>query len=66
MRPTPNQLRIIEKLGLRGTLLEQFVMKPGALANPESYIDSPSLMRFAMDVRRALNTEGWEPPKRPR
>jgi hypothetical protein len=67
MGPTPNQLHIINKLGLRGTLLEQLVMRPGAIANPESYVDSPSLMRFAMDVRRALNTEGWEPvPKRER
>ena len=67
MGPTANQLHIINKFGLRGTLLEQLVMKPGAIANPESYIESPSLMRFAMDVRRALNTEGWEPaPKRER
>ena len=67
MSPTPNQLHIINKLGLRGTLLEQLVMRPGAIANPESYIDSPSLMRFAMDVRRALNNEGWEPtPRRER
>ena len=61
MGPTPNQQHIIDKLGLRrGSLLEQLVLKPGAIANPESYIDSPSLMRFAMDVRRALNSEGWE------
>jgi hypothetical protein len=67
MSPTPNQLHIINKLGLRGTLLEQLVMKPGAIADPESYVDSPSLMRFAMDVRRALNTEGWDPgPNRER
>jgi hypothetical protein len=67
MVPTPNQRYIIEKFGLRGTLLEQLVMRPGAIANPESYIDSPSLMRFAMDVRRALDTEGWEPaPRRER
>ena len=61
------QQQIIEKLGLRGTLLEQLVLQPGALRDPESYVESPSLMRFAMDVRRALNTEGWEPtPKRER
>ena len=62
MKPTESQEQIILKLGLRGTLLEQLVLKPGALTNPERYLDSPSLMRFAMDVRRALSTEGWDPP----
>ena len=58
--PTDYQRKIIEKLGLQGTLLEQLVMRPGALRNPEHYVESPSLMRFAMDVRRALRSEGWE------
>ncbi len=61
MGPTDSQKKIIEKLGLRGTLLEQLVMRPGALRDPERYVESPSLMRFAMDVRRALNSEGWKP-----
>ena len=61
MRPTPSQERIIAKLGLRGTLLEQLVLTPGFLSNPERYMDSPSLMRFAVDVARALATEGWPP-----
>ena len=61
MRPTPSQERIIAKLGLRGTLLEQLVLTPGFLSNPELYMDSPSLMRFAVDVGRALATEGWLP-----
>lgn len=60
MGPTDYERTIIEKLGLRGTLLEQLVRQPGALRNPERYVESPSLMRFAMDVRRALNAEGWE------
>jgi hypothetical protein len=60
VEPTDYERTIIEKLGLRGTLLEQLVMRPGALRNPERYVESPSLMRFAMDVRRALNAEGWE------
>lgn len=63
MKPTERQAQIIRKLGLQGTLIEQLVMKPGVLTNPERYVDSPSLMRFAMDVRRALSAEGWEPPK---
>ena len=58
--PTDCQKQIVEKLGLRGTLLEQLVLRPGALSDPERYVESPSLMRFAMDVRRALNKEGWE------
>jgi hypothetical protein len=57
--PTQNQLQIIEKLGLHGTLLEQLVLTPGFLSDPESYVDSPSLMRFAVDVGRALAAEGW-------
>ena len=63
MKPTERQAQIIRKLGLQGTLIEQLVMKPGVLTNPERYVDSPSLMRFAMDVRRALSAEGWEPPE---
>jgi hypothetical protein len=58
--PTDCERQIIEKLGLQGTLLEQLVMRPGALSDPERYVESPSLMRFAMDVRRALSAEGWE------
>ena len=65
MGPTDYERKIIEKLGLRGTLLEQLVMRPGALRNPERYVESPSLMRFAMDVRRALTAEGWEASPRP-
>lgn len=61
MRPSDYQEQIIERLGLRGTLLEQLVRRPGALTDPENYVESPSLMRFAMDVRRALASEGWEP-----
>ena len=63
MRPTPSQERIIAKLGLRGTLLEQLVLTPGFLSNPERYMDSPSLMRFAVDVGRALAAEGWSSEK---
>ena len=67
MGPTDYERKIIEKLGLKGTLLEQLVLSPGALRDPERYVESPSLMRFAMDVRRALNSEGWEAsPKRER
>ena len=67
MEPTDPERKIIERLGLRGTLLEQLVLRPGALRNPERYVESPSLMRFAMDVRRALNSEGLElAPKRER
>ena len=62
MEPTQSQEKIIAKLGLRGTLLEQLVLTPGFLSNPDSYMDSPSLMRFALDVRRALASEGWPPP----
>jgi hypothetical protein len=62
MVPTDCQAKIIHKLGLQGTLLEQLVLTPGVLSDPESYMDSPSLMRFAVDVRRALATEGWYPP----
>jgi hypothetical protein len=65
MRPTESQKQIIEKLGLRGTLLEKFVMQPGVLSDPEGFVESPSLMRFAMDVRRALATEGWLPANSP-
>jgi hypothetical protein len=61
MRPTECQAEIIRKFGLRGTLLEQLVLRPGALTDPQRYVDSPSLMRFAIDVRRALVSEGWEP-----
>jgi hypothetical protein len=67
VEPTDYERKIIEKFGLRGTVLEQLVMRPGALRDPERYVESPSLMRFAMDVRRALNSEGWEAsPKRER
>jgi len=59
MTPTPQQARIIARLGLRGTTLEQFVMTPGFLADVDGLEDSPSLMRFAIDVRRALVREGW-------
>ena len=58
MKPTERQAQIIRKLGLQGTLIEQLVMKPGVLTNPERYVDSPSLMRFAMDVHGALGREG--------
>jgi hypothetical protein len=61
MRPTPSQERLIAKLGLKGTLLEQFVLAPEAFTEPERYVESPSLMRFAMDVRRAIADEGWRP-----
>jgi hypothetical protein len=61
MRPTECQAEIIRKFGLRGTLLEQLVLQPGALSDPQGYVDSPSLIRFAIDVRRALASEGWEP-----
>jgi hypothetical protein len=54
MKPTRAQLELIEKLGLRGTMLEQLVLTPGAIDNLEQATDSPSLMRFALDVRRAL------------
>lgn len=60
MVETPQQAEIISRLGLRGTLLERFVLTPGALSDPDGLMDSPSLMRFAMDVRRALTSEGWE------
>ena len=66
MEPTARQRQIIDKLGLRGTLLEQLVMRPDVLTDPQGYVDSPSLMRFAMDVRRALASEGWQPPVRHR
>ena len=66
MGATACQAQVIEKLGLRGTLLEQLVMSPGALKHPERYVDSPSLMRFAMDVQAALKREGWQPPTRER
>jgi hypothetical protein len=62
MVPTDCQAKIIRKLGLQGTLLEQLVLTPGVLSDPELYMDSPSLMRFAVDVRRALAAEGWCPP----
>jgi hypothetical protein len=61
MTPTPSQAQLIAKLGLRGTLLEQLVLTPGLLNDPDRYLDSPSLMRFAVDVRRALASEGWCP-----
>jgi hypothetical protein len=61
MRATECQAEIIRKFGLRGTLLEQFVLRPGVLTDPQRYVDSPSLMRFAIDVRRALVSEGWQP-----
>ena len=35
MKPTERQAQIIRKLGLQGTLIEQLVMKPGVLTNPE-------------------------------
>lgn len=63
MVATPDQARIIARLGLSGTLLEQFVLTPGAISDPEGLIDSPSLMRFAMDVQRVMATEGWIPPR---
>jgi hypothetical protein len=59
--PTPWQAHIIARLGLQGTVLEQFALTPGAVSNPEGLVDSPSLMRFAQDVQRALATEGWRP-----
>ena len=61
MRPTECQAEIIKKFGLQGTLLEQLVLRPGVLTDPQRYVDSPSLMRFAIDVRRALVSEGWQP-----
>jgi hypothetical protein len=61
MQPTECQAQIIRKFGLHGTLLEQLVLRPGALTDPQRYVDSPSLMRFAIDVRRALINEGWQP-----
>ena len=61
MEPTDCQTQIIKKFGLRGTLLEQLVLRPGALSDPQRYVDSPGLMRFAMDVHRALASEGWRP-----
>ena len=54
MKPTPRQLELINKLGLRGTMLEQLVLTPGAMSRLDQVTDSPSLMRFALDVRRAL------------
>ena len=66
MTRTESQEQIIDKLGLRGTMLEQLILKPGVLTHPERYLDSPSLMRFAVDVGRALAAEGWRPPKQSR
>lgn len=60
MVPTDYQAQIVRKLGLRGTLLEQLVLKSGLWNDPERHVDSPSLMRFAVDVDRALATEGWQ------
>ena len=61
MQPTQCQAEIIRKFALHGTLLEQLVLRPGVLTDPQRYVDSPSLMRFAIDVRRALVSEGWQP-----
>jgi hypothetical protein len=58
MERSEAEAELIERFQLKGTLLEQLVIRPGALSNPEAYIDSPSLMRFAMDVSRMLAAEG--------
>ena len=63
MGPTERrQSDLVAKFGLRGSLFEQLIREPEGWADPDSLQDSPSLQRYAMDVRRALMLEGWEPP----
>lgn len=53
---------LIDKFRLRGTLFEQLLQHPQVLADPTRWQDSPNLQRYAMDVRRAFEVEGWLPP----
>jgi hypothetical protein len=57
--------QLISKLHLGGTLFERLIKHPEDWANPETFEDSPDLMRYAMDVRQALVLEGWQPPTQP-
>jgi hypothetical protein len=61
MELTEAQTQLIAKLHLRGTLLEQLVLRPGVLSDPQEYLASPSLMRLAMDVSRTLASDAWAP-----
>jgi hypothetical protein len=54
---------IIDRLELGGTLFERLIRDPEGWANPEALSDSPTLIRYAMDVRQALVLEGWRPPE---
>ncbi len=57
--------RLINRLHLGGTLFERLIKHPKDWACPETFEDSPELMRYAMDLRQALVSEGWEPPVPP-
>jgi len=61
------QTQIIDKFGLRGSLFEQLIREPDGWAHLERLQDSPNVQRYAMDLKLALEHEGWQAPvPRPR
>ena len=63
MRPADRrQTQLIDKFGLRGSLFEQLIREPEGWADLERLQDSPNLQRYAMDVKLALEHEGWQAP----
>ena len=54
MEPAERRLtQLIDKFDLRGSLFEQLIREPEGWAQPDRLQDSPSLQRFAMDVRHS-------------
>jgi hypothetical protein len=56
------EMQLIEKFGLRGSFFEQLIMEPEGWVHTERLQDSPNVQRYAMDVRQALEHEGWRAP----
>lgn len=62
-RADRREAELIDKFGLRGSLFEQLIREPEGWAHTENLRDSPNLQRYAMDVRQALEHEGWQAPE---
>jgi hypothetical protein len=62
MGPANRQTQLIDKFGLRGSLFEQLIREPEGWAHLDQLQDSPNVQRYAMDLKLALEHEGWQAP----
>ena len=53
--------RLVRDLKLGGTQFELMIKDTGRWFDADKFADSPALGRFVLDLRRALEFEGWQP-----